>query len=156
MVGFCCIGRLMLLRVMGVGFENTCTVSGKWNVSRVIPRLYGWVYRTWRLFPLVDEHSVAVVIVGFQSRLSQIVSYGWSILDFRFIKFVFRISGRIRFRNPGWGLQYTSSLSSITVRMEYLFAFQFWYCELCVENRWRRRELDRKHCSLNFFSLALL
>ena len=20
--------------------------------------------------------------------------------------------------------------------MEYLFAFQFWYCELCVENRW--------------------
>ena len=130
---------VQLLWLMGdatVGFENTCTVSGKWNVSRVIPRLYGWVYRTWRLFPLVDEHSVAVVIVGFQSRLSQIVSYGWSILDFRFIKFVFRISGRIRFRNPGWGLQYTSSLSSITVRMEYLFAFQFWYCELCVKKRW--------------------
>ena len=28
-----------------VGFENTCTVSGKWNVSRVMPRLYGWVYK---------------------------------------------------------------------------------------------------------------
>ena len=27
------------------------------------------------------------------------------------------------------------SPSSFTVRMEYLFAFQFWYCELCVENR---------------------
>ena len=61
----------MLLLVMVVGFENTCTVSGKWNVSRVIPRLYGWVYKTWRLFPLADEHSIAVMIVG-----SQIVSYG--------------------------------------------------------------------------------
>ena len=30
--------------------------------------------------------------------------------------------------------------SSFTVRMEYLFAFQFWYCELCVENRWGERE----------------
>ena len=27
----------------------------------------------------------------------------------------------------------TGSSSSITVRMEYLFAFQSWYCELCVE-----------------------
>ena len=28
-VGFCSIGGLMLLWVIGVGFENTCTVSGK-------------------------------------------------------------------------------------------------------------------------------
>ena len=26
--------------------------------------------------------------------------------------------------------------SSFTVRMAYLFAFEFWYCEICVENRW--------------------
>ena len=30
---------------MGVGFENTCTFSGKWNVSRVVTRLYRWVYK---------------------------------------------------------------------------------------------------------------
>ena len=32
----------------------------------------------------------------------------------------------------------TGCSSSVTIRMEYLFAFQFWYCELCMENRWRR------------------
>ena len=47
--------------VMGVGFKNICTVWREWNVSRVIPRLYGWVYKTWRLFPLADEHSVEVM-----------------------------------------------------------------------------------------------
>ena len=67
-VGFCSIG--------GVGFENICTVLGKWNISRVIPRLYGWVYKTWRFFPLADEHGVAVMTAGSQSRQSQIVSYG--------------------------------------------------------------------------------
>ena len=42
---------------------------------------------------------------------------------------------------------------SITVRMEYLFNFQFWYCELCEENRWGG---GRKYCFVNFCSLALL
>ena len=51
----------MLLWVMGVGFYNTCTVSGKWNISRVIPRLHGWVYKTLRLPPLVVEHSLVVM-----------------------------------------------------------------------------------------------
>ena len=36
--------RLMLLWMMGVGFENTCAVSRKWYVSRDVPRLYEWVY----------------------------------------------------------------------------------------------------------------
>ena len=45
----------------GVVFDNTCTVSGKRNVSRVIPRLYGWVYKTSRLSTLVVEHSVVVM-----------------------------------------------------------------------------------------------
>ena len=40
-----------------------------------------------------------------------------------------------------------------TVMMDYLFASQFWYCELCVENRW---EGGRKHCFVNFCSLAVL
>ena len=45
----------------------------------------------------------------------------------------------------------TGGPSSITVRMEYLRAFQYWYCELCVENQW-----GRKHCFVNFCSLAVL
>ena len=30
----------------------------------------------------------------------------------------------------------TGGPSLITVRIECLFAFQFWYCELCVKNQW--------------------
>ena len=42
--------------------------------------------------------------------------------------------------------------SSITVRVEYLFAFQFRYCERCVENRW---EGARKHDFVNFYFLTV-
>ena len=83
----------MLLWVMVVGFENTCTVSGKWNVSKVIPRLYGWVYKTLRLSPLA-------VTAASQSKQSQIESCGYPIFDFRFIKFLFIISGGIKFSDP--------------------------------------------------------
>ena len=31
--------------------------------------------------------------------------------------------------------------------MENLLAFQYWYCELCVKNRWGR---GRKHCFVSF------
>ena len=61
---------LKLLWVMRVGFENTCIASGKSNVSKGIPRLYGWVYKTLRLFPLADEHSVVAMTAGSQSRRS--------------------------------------------------------------------------------------
>ena len=43
--------RLMLLWVMAVIFKNTDAVSVKWNVSRVVPRLYGlrslWQPKKW-------------------------------------------------------------------------------------------------------------
>ena len=55
----------MLLGLMGVEFENTCTVSGKCTVSRVIPRFYGWVYKTLRISPLVVKHGVVVMTAGF-------------------------------------------------------------------------------------------
>ena len=61
---------LILLGVMGVGFD-TCTVSRKWNVSRVIPRLYGWVYKTLRLFPLAVEHGVVVMSARLNPMVSQ-------------------------------------------------------------------------------------
>ena len=41
----------------------------------------------------------------------------------------------------------TGGLSSISVRIEYQFAFQFWYSELCVENRWGG---GRRHCFVTF------
>ena len=41
----------------------------------------------------------------------------------------------------------TYESSSITVRMEYVFVFQLWYCELCVQNRWKG---GRKHCYVIF------
>ena len=75
---------LMLLWVMGAGFDNTCTGSGKWSGSRVIPRLYGWVYKTLRLSLPVIEHSVMVV----SGRLNPMDPF-----DSPFMKFVFRISG---------------------------------------------------------------
>ena len=47
------------------GFDNTCTVSEKRNVSRVSPRLYGWVYKSLRLTALVVEHRIVVTGCGF-------------------------------------------------------------------------------------------
>ena len=37
--------------------------------------------------------------------------------------------------------------------MKYLRAFKYWYCEPCVKNQW---EGGRKHCFVNFCSLAML
>ena len=70
------------------------------------------------------------------------------------MKFVFRISvggwGRsIKFCDPVEDSN-TSSPSSINVSMEYVFGFQYWYCELCGENQ------CRKHCFVNFSSLEVL
>ena len=58
-----------------------------------------------------------------------------------------RISGSLKFRDPVEDSN-TGRPSSIIVRMEYLLTFQYWYCELCVENQWRE---GRKHCFVNFF-----
>ena len=55
---------------------------------------------------------------------------------------MFRIIGGIKF----WELVEDSDGSNpslSTVRMEYLFAFPFWYCELCLENWWG---VGIKHC----------
>ena len=134
----------MLLWVMGVGFDNTCTVSGKWNVSRVILRLYRWVYKTLRLSPLVVDHSVVVM----SARLNPIGSQ-------------FSIPVLWNFYSKSVGIKCwdpvedsdTGGQTSITVRMEYLLPFQYWYCELCVENWWGG---DRKNGLVNFCSLAVL
>ena len=67
------------------------------------------------------------------------------------MKFVFRISGSIKFWDQVEESN-TGGPSTITVRMEYLLAFQYWYCELCMKNRWRG---GRKHCFDNLCFLAV-
>ena len=109
-----------LVPVMAVEFDNTYAVSGKWYVLRVIPRLYGWVYKTLKLSSLVVEHSVVVM------------------------------SARL---NPMVEVSDTGGSCSIIVRVDYVFAFQNRYCELCVGNRWRG---GRKHCLVNFCFLPVL
>ena len=77
------------------------------------------------------------------------------------MKLVFRIIGGRGWGGRGVGEQAgikcfsTSRPTLITVRIEYLRAFQFWYCEFYVENQWGR---GRKHCFVNFlfFSGALI
>ena len=56
-----------------------------------------------------------------------------SILDFRITKCVFKRSGHLNFVILVEDSD-TGGPSSITVRMEYRFVFQFSYCELCVGN----------------------
>ena len=52
----------------------------------------------------------------------------------------------------------TSGPSSFTVRMEYLFAFQSWYCELCVETDEGEGRGCQKalFCKFLFFGIALI
>ena len=64
------------------GFDNTCTVSGAWNVSRVIPRLYGWICKTLRLSLLVVEHHVVVMNGSSQSK--KISDWILWVANFRF------------------------------------------------------------------------
>ena len=63
------------------------------------------------------------------------------------MKFVFRISGDINCWDSVEDCD-TGGPSSITVRMEYLRAFQYWYCKLCVKNRWGRKQCFVHSCSL--------
>ena len=52
--------ELMLLYVMGVGFKNTYSASGKWNISKVVPRLFGWIYKSNKT--AISEFSLQVII----------------------------------------------------------------------------------------------
>ena len=52
--------------------------------------------------------------------------------------------------DPCWGLRHWSP-SLVPVRMEYLFANQFWYWKLWKENMWGGK---RKHYFVNFFNVG--
>ena len=66
------------------------------------------------------------------------------------MKFVFRISGGIKCWVPVEDSD-TDGPISITIKMEYVLAFQYWYCELV----WKTHDGDRKHCFGNFCYLAV-
>ena len=124
----------------GVGFSNHCTVSSKWNVSRIILRIYGWVYKTLKLFPLVVEYSVAVMSARLNSMGSQfLILVLWNLRS--------ESSVGTNFWDPIEDSD-TGGPSSFTIRMEYVFAFHYWYCDLCVEGR--------KHCWVDFRLFAVL
>ena len=87
---------LMLLWVMHVGFDKNCTASGKWNGFRFIPRLYGWVYKTLRLSPLVAEHSVVNMSVRLNPIGSQFsIALLWNLWS---------ESVGYKISRPSWGL----------------------------------------------------
>ena len=112
-----------------VGILETCTVLEKWNVSKVIWGLYVWAYE---ISKLAGDSSVV-----YHAGERQFYSCWWST------SWVWNFVVLVRDT-------YAGGLSSINVRMEYLFAFQVWCCELCVENRWGG---GRKHYFANFFVL---
>ena len=87
----------------------TLAVSGKWKISMVIPRLYGWVYKTLKLSPILVEQNVAVMSVS----LNLWVANFW----FPFYEICVQNQWGIKFWDPVEHSN-TSSLSSITVRME--------------------------------------
>ena len=87
--------RPQTLCVKSLFHKNTCTVSGKWNAYRVIPRQVGvWNFRSHSYFLKVwcSGH-----ITDLLNILPKIDSYFMSIYNFLFMKVEFRISGGINF-----------------------------------------------------------
>ena len=78
----------MLLLLMGLGIEYICTV-------------FGWVYKKLKLRSVTAEDGRVVVIIGYQTGISQFDYQGWSVLDPRFIIFniisMFSSSGGMKF-----------------------------------------------------------
>ena len=110
-VGFCSVRRcsVMLLWVMGVGFENPCTVWDKWNVSVVISRINEWGYNRLRVPLIIAEHGVVIATTSYWSRGLQIDTHWWPIFISWVSKFVFRNRGGMKFCDASWGLQYWGS-----------------------------------------------
>ena len=136
----------------GVGFENTCSVSGKWNVSRVALSLYGWVYKILRLANFATVDSIVVVTAVCHSGVSHFESCWWLVSNSRFTKFLLGSSRVIKFVILLEDSD-TGGPSSVIVRMEYLFALQFWCCEISVGNQW---EGQAGSIIVNFYYLGVL
>ena len=88
------------------------------------------------------------MIVGDPSSIPVGVKFSFLVLQ----KLVFRSSGAWNFVILVMDFE-IGGLSFVAVRMEYLFAYQFWYWELWVENLWGG---ERKHYFVNFFPAGVL
>ena len=94
------------------------------NLSRVVLRLYGCVYKILGLINIKVAYSLVVVSAGFCIVVSQFVSRGRPAFNSRFAKFVSRSSGSIKFVILFQDSDIGGS-SSITARVEYSFGLQF-------------------------------
>ena len=133
--------RLMLLWMMCVGFNNTCTVSEKWNFFRVIARHFGWAYK-----------NLTLSISGWKRCCGyecEIESYGYECEIESFYLICVQNQWGHKTLNPIEDSD-IGGQSSIIVRMEYLLAIRYWHSEPCAENQWGR---SKKHCFANFSSL---
>ena len=130
--------RLILFCVMGMEFENTCKVSGKWNISRFVSRLYGWVYKTFLEFLLyylncgfpvgglplsgfpIGGYNYGFPIRGTPAQILWVANF-WSSWN---LKFVFRISGGMKFWDLSGGLRHWRQFDCRSDRMLMNFAWK--------------------------------
>ena len=47
---------------MGIGLKNFCTASGKWDIYKVVPRLFGWIRKNSNK-TVLPEFSLQVIFV---------------------------------------------------------------------------------------------
>ena len=134
----------------GCGIWEHLRSSGKWNVSRVIPRLYRNVYKIIRLTKSIAADSEAVVTAVFQLGMSQFVSPGWLAFNSRFTKFVLGTSGGTKFVILVEESD-TGGPSLITVRLEYLL----WNSDV-VNLVWESNMREAGSITVNFCYLGVL
>ena len=124
--------------MMGVWFENNCTVSEKWNVCRVIARL------PWQLFEDVKSSAGNnwTCCSGCQCRLLiwKIPVRWLKVTNFRSLFYKICVQKQ-------WGLFLiqvedldTEVPSSVAVRMEYLFCLSILMLWTLCEKRAGRRK----------------
>ena len=102
----------------------SCTVSWEWNVSRVTPRLYGWVHKTLRLSPLVVEYSVVVMSYGYVLWLWVLDWILW-VANFWFTFYETCVQNQWgnRILRPSWKLRHWWAKFNYRLKMKYLLAF---------------------------------
>ena len=110
-------------------------------VSRIVPRLCRWVYKSLRLY-----HTLSWTWCnGYDCRLPvrEISVQNLWIANFRF--FFYEIYVQNQWGHKTLKFKWMTSTLMVQVRfplvrIKYVFAFQIWYCELCVKKPMRGRQ----------------
>ena len=134
----------------GCGIWEHLLSSGKWNVSKVVPRLYRSAYKIIRLTKSKAIYSEVVVPAVLHLGVTQFYSPGWSAFNSRFTKFVLGKCGGIKFVILVEDSD-TGGASLITVRLK---------CLLCnsdfVNIVWESNEEEAGSIIVNFCYLGVL